>query len=91
MATHTCHGTSTLLAAIDAAAARLGGGVAVEWVPTDRQLADPFSRVPLGATPPGCGAPGDLVALEFPPLDPEGRPPPPDVGVLGDGARMLNC
>ena len=26
---------------------------AAEWVPTDRQLADPLSRIPLGAAPAG--------------------------------------
>ena len=79
-----------LLADVDAAARRLGGVVGVEWVSTDRELADPFSRVALGAAPRGCGAPFDLVALDHPPLDPAGRPPPPALYAAGPDAKVIN-
>ncbi len=80
-----------LLARLDALADSHAAGVAVEWVPTDRQLADPFSRVLLGAAPPGCGASGDLVAIA-PPFDPMGRPPPEELlFVPGADARIVNA
>ncbi len=79
-----------LLARLDALADSHAAGVAVEWVPTDRQLADPFSRVLLGAAPPGCGASGDLVAIA-PPPDPAGRPPPADLFAPGAEVRMVNA
>eukprot|EP00660_Eupelagonema_oceanica_P007530 gene7530-23544_t len=80
---------SRLVARIDAAVRRLGGAVAVDWVSTDFQLADPLSRVPLGASPPpGTGAPGDLTCIA-PPLDPMGRSPPADVLVPGATAKQV--
>ncbi len=79
---------NTLIGNLDVMVERVPD-VAVEWVSTEVMLADPFSRVPLGARPPGAGKSGDLVALDLPPLDPHGCPPPEDCGRPGEGAKML--
>ena len=77
-----------LLAELDDVAGRCDAA-AVEWISTDTMLADAFSRASLGARPAGAGKAGDLVALDIPPLDPLGRPPPADCGAAGTGAKIL--
>ena len=44
----------------------------------------------LGASPPGCGAADDLVAVP-PPCDPMGRPPSADAYVPAATARVINA
>ena len=76
-----------LLSRIDAAASHFSV-TATEWIPTDRQHADPFSRVPLDARPSCCGKADDLLSVALP-LDPESRPPPDALYSSGEDARVL--
>ena len=61
----------------------------MEWMSTEVMLVDPFSRVPLGASPPGAGAAGDLVVLEAVPVDPRGQLPPAEVYAPGPDAKLI--
>eukprot|EP00660_Eupelagonema_oceanica_P008661 gene8661-21534_t len=52
-------------------------------------IADPFSRVPLGARPPDMGPVGELVPVLSPPCDPLGRLPPSDYTLAGTEAKVV--
>ena len=78
-----------LIAVVDNLVAKTQS-VAVEWISTETMLADAFSRIPMGAKPPGAGKAGDLVALDSAPFDSLGRQPIGNVGLPSANAKMLS-
>ena len=83
-------GSNRLLAQLDSLVDRAEATAVVDWIPTDQMLADPFSRVPVGARPVGAGAEGRLVALDNAPLDPHGRTGCVSRIRMSDAAKVIN-